>query len=174
MHRASLGRALVLLARVVVVVVELGAFGIALPEDPAPDPPGKDGAQRVLGVHTVGNGKNVVQLLKRLLLRLGNADEDHGQGDQVEARIETEDTNGLQDRKHARQGHGQNRGPEVVGGDSPRHADLTMRQGEHLGGVHEGNGTFTGRVEGSEEVDKGRDGGDTGVLVVDEVAQTGS
>lgn len=44
--------------------------------------------------------------------------------------------------------------PEETSGDGETHTSLTMGQGEDLSGVGERNGTFTGRVESTEEVDE--------------------
>lgn len=72
----------------------------------------------------------------------------------------------------------QNGGPEQTGSDGKRHADLTVRQREHLSGVCERNRTFTGGVEGAEEVHEQADETDSHVLVGlgvgDQSAQTSS
>src|SRR3569833_229977 len=61
---------------VVHLVVELGALGALLEEDVALDEPRQHLAHVVLEQDAVGHSEHVVQLLERLLLRLGYEAED--------------------------------------------------------------------------------------------------
>ena len=99
----------------------------------------------------------LVQFLERPLLGLGHEEEDHAERGDVQSGVETEGTGGRHGEKHTREGDGKHGGPSETGGDRPRHTDLTMRKREDFGGVCEGDGTFSGRVEGSEQVDEGGD-----------------
>ena len=99
------------------------------------------------------HGKDVVELLERALLRLGQPEEDHPEGGEVERGVEAKGTLGPEGAEHARQRQRQDRRPEVIGRDGPRHADLAVGEREDFGRVSEGDGAFAGGVEGVEKVD---------------------
>ena len=96
------------------------------------------------------HGKDVVELLERALLRLGQPEEDHPEGGEVERGVEAKGTLGPKGAEHARQRQRQDRRPEVVGRDGPRHADFAVGEREDFGRVSEGDGAFAGGVEGVE------------------------
>ena len=56
--------------------------------------------------------------------------------------------------KHPRERQTQYRGPEIIGCDSPRHSNFTMRQRENLRRVGEGHGAFSWGVKRIEEIDE--------------------
>ena len=75
----------------------------------------------------------------------------HGQRD---SRIEPEGTGGGESSQRPREGQRRHSSPEQVGRDGKGHTDLSMREGEDLGGVGERHGTVTWRVEGPEQEDE--------------------
>lgn len=91
---------------------------------------------------TVRDAKDVVELFERLLLGLMDEEEDESQGNEVDASIEAENADSTHSLKHAGECQGEDGCPEVVSGHGPRHADLTVRQGEDLRRIHEGYGTL--------------------------------
>lgn len=168
-------------------------------EDGGLDPPRQDGEALVLHEGARGDGEDVVEFLlwkrkcqyspkggksstsspqwgqktyQSALLRLGQPQEDHDEGTDVETGVESECTGGGHGGQHARERDGQDGGPEETSGDGPGHADLSVRQREHLGRVGERDGSFAGRVEGGEEVDEeGDEAQMRGTRLRDQVAQ---
>lgn len=67
---------------------------------------------------------------------LGEYQEQHDEGDRVEASVEAERARGSKSTEKARESESENRAEEVGDGDSPSDALFTLRQREHLGGVH--------------------------------------
>ena len=76
--------------------------------------------------------EDVVKLLERALLRLWQPKEDHDESDNVKPGIEAESALRCESQKHAREGKGQNRSPEIVRRHCPGHADLSMGEREDL------------------------------------------
>lgn len=123
-------------------MVQLRAGTSLLEEDVALKPPRQHLGELVFGVSAVRNTKDVVELFKGLLLRLRDKEKDEGEGNQVEAGVEAESSGGGHGGQHSRESQRKDGGPEVVGGNGPRHANLTMGQREDFRRVHEGDGTL--------------------------------
>lgn len=136
--------------------------GLLVPENVALDEPRQPGAGLVPPEATQGHGKDVVEFFERALLGLRHEEEDHDQGAHVEARVEAECARRGQGRQHAREGDGQNSGPEEARRHGPAHADFSVRQGEDFGRVRERHGSLAGGVEGREDVDEQGDEGEVG------------
>lgn len=130
------------------------------------EPVRRDLGDLVVLVGAGGHGKDVIQFLEGALLRLGQPQKDHDEGDGVEAGVEAERALGGHGLEHAREGQGQDRGPEVVGRHGPGHAYLTVGQGENLGRVGKGDGALAGRVEDVEKIDEQRDEAQMGVAAL--------
>lgn len=79
----------------VLEVVQRLELGVAAEQDVALDPPGQEGADLVLDEGARGHRKDPVELLERALLCLRHEEEDHEEGDHVEAGVETECTLGI-------------------------------------------------------------------------------
>ena len=138
-------------------VVERLQLGILSEEHVALEPPGQCFGKLVLGVHTSGYSKDVVQFFERTLLGLGYEQEDKTQGSNIKAGVKGECTDRVEGDEDTREGDGEDRSPEEASGDSPRHTNFTMREREHLGRVGEWDGPFTWGVKGGEDKDKERD-----------------
>lgn len=100
-------------------MVQFGAGAVLLEENISLDPPRQHLGELVLCVAAIRNTEDVVELLERLLLRLGNKEEDEGQSNQVKAGIEAKGSSGGHGGQHSRECKRQNGSPEVVGGDGP-------------------------------------------------------
>lgn len=135
-------------------MVQIRARLVFLPQDPAAEPPGQHRLPLIAGVSLGRHREYVVQLFECPLFGLGYEQEDEEERYEVQSCIEPERTRRGHGAQHARESERQHRGPEVVGGDGPCHSDLTMREGEDFGAVHEWDRSFTGTVEGCEEVDE--------------------
>ena len=107
--------------------------------------------------------KHVIELLEGALLGLGDPEEDHDEGGEVQAGVEAEGADGVEGAEEAREGDAEDGGPEEAGGDGPGHADLAVREREDFGAVGEGHGAFAGGVEGREEEDEEGDEPEVGV-----------
>ena len=98
--------------------------------------------------------KDVVEFLQRPLLCLRHEEEDHDEGDNVEAGVETESTNGVEAVDQEREGDTEESGKTQASSDGETHTKLTVRQREDLGRVGKRNRTLTGRVESGEQVNE--------------------
>ncbi len=112
------------------------------------------------------HGEDVVQLLERALLGLGDPEEDHDQRRHVQAGVEAERADGVEGEQQARERDGEHSGPEEAGGDGPGHADLAVGEREDLGGVGEGDGALAGGVEGREHEDEESDQSQVSLLAL--------
>ena len=91
------------------------------------------------------------------------------------SRIEAKGTGGSEGSQQPREGQRKDGSPEQVGCDGKGHADLSVREREDLGGVGEWHGTFTRRVEGSEQEDEEGDEADmSGARLRNVKAESGS
>lgn len=150
-------------------------LGITLPEDPPLDEPRHELGDLVLGKLAGGDGEDIVELLEGALLGLGNKEEDHDQGEDVEACVDAKGAQDARPLEQERESYAQHGGPEQTGCDGKTHANLSVRQGEHLGAVRERDGTFTGGIEHGEEVyEHGDDGSVRGRALGQESSQAGS
>ena len=156
--------------------VQRRADSVALEEDPAFDEPGEDSEALVRRKAANRHGEDVVKLLEGPLHGLGNPKEDEDQCDNVEASVHAEGTEGTRALEKEGEGHGEKSGEAKASSDGETHADLTMREGEDLSGVGEGDGALTRGVEGTEQVDEEADETETklSLVLVDESAQTSS
>jgi len=118
------------------------------------EPPWQDGGQLITRMCSGGDAKDVVQLLERALFGFRDEEEDHGKGDDVHGGIETKGTRDAKGAELAREGDGDNRRPEIVGGHGPGHANLAMREREDLGRIREGHRPFAGGVKCIVDVDE--------------------
>ena len=138
-------------------LVEFGALGSLSPQDVASEPPRQHLCELVLGMCSSRHSEDVIQFFQSPLLGLIQEQEDHPESNEVHRGIETEcalNTKGFQltwerDWYHS--------SPEVVGGYSPWHTNLTMRKREHFCRVCEGNWSFSRRVEGVVDVNEESD-----------------
>jgi hypothetical protein len=126
-----------------------------------PYPPRQDRAYLVSRMPPRRHAKHIIQLLQRPATRLRKKRKDQQQRHNIESRVEPKRARRPKRPQHARKRQRQRRGPEVVGGDRPRHADLAMRQGKRLGAVDEGAGPFARGIEGGEKEDEEGDEADT-------------
>lgn len=90
-----------------------------------------------------------------------SSDKVQTQRDQGSSRIETKGASGSEGSQQLGEGQRKDGSPEQVGRDGESHTNLSVREGEDLGGVSERDRTFTRRVEGSEQEDE--EGDKTGV-----------
>lgn len=154
------------------LVVDEAAEGVLL------EPEGQDGEELVAHELGDGDGKDPVELLEGALHGLGDPEEDHDKGDDVEAGVHAKGADGHGLLQEEGEGHGEDGSPAEAGGHGKGHAGLTMGQGKDLGGVGEGHGTLTGRVEGAEEEDEQADQTSTElavlVVVLNQSAETSS
>lgn len=81
----------------------------------------------------LGDGEDIVQLLKGSLLRLRDEQEDHHKRDDVEASVQSEGAGRCERGKHARESDRKDSSPEETGRNGPRHANLAVGQGEDFG-----------------------------------------
>ena len=134
------------------------ADGVLVPEDTEKDPPlepeRQDGEALVAHEAGDGDGEDPVELLEGALHGLGDPEEDHDEGDDVETGVHAEGADGLGLLEQEWEGHGEDGGPAQTGGDGEGHAGLAVGQGKDLGGVGEGDRALTGGVEGAEEEDE--------------------
>lgn len=124
------------------------AWSNLAPEDVGLDPPRQHLAGLVGHELACRDGEDVVELLERALLGLGHEEEDHDEGDEVEAGVEAEGAGGRHGGQHTWEGDGKDGGPEEASSDGPGHADFAVGEGEDFGGVGEGDGAFARGVEG--------------------------
>lgn len=140
-HPAQIGGDLVELVQ--------GRLGrVPLEEDVLLEPPGQGDGELVLHKGADGDGEDVVELLEGALHRLGDPEEDHDEGDDVEAGVQAKGADGVELLEQEGERGAEHGGPEQARGDGEAHARLAVGQGVHLGAVGEWDGTFTGRVEG--------------------------
>lgn len=140
------------------MIVQLRARAALLLKDISLSPPGQDFAHLVLGVASVGNLEDVVQFFQTLLLGLGHKEKDERKCHQVQPGVESKRTSGCHFVKHRWEGEGENSTPEIVGCDSPGHANFTVGQRENFGRVHERNGALTCVVLGLKRLKTYRQG----------------
>lgn len=88
------------------------------------------------------HSKDVIEFFEGPLFRLGDKEEDHAQGDDVEAGVEAEGASGCECGEESREGDRKDCGPEEAGCHGPAHSYLSVGEGENFGGVGEGDGTF--------------------------------
>ena len=151
----------------VVEVVQRLEHVAAVPQHVALDPVRDGLGELVLDEAARGHGEDVVELLERALLGLRHEQEDHDEGQHVEAGVEAEDADGVHDVKHLGQADGEHGRVEEAGGHGPGHADLAVRQREDLGRIGEGNGALARRVKCGEDVDEERNAAKLGVAADD-------
>lgn len=96
--------------------------------------------------------EDVIKLFKRSLLGFRHEEEDHDEGHCVETSVEAKGTDDFQASDQERERDAEESGEPQASGDSETHTKLTVRQGEHFGGVGERHRTLTGRVEGGKQV----------------------
>lgn len=102
-------------------------YGALLHEDVTLEPPWQGLGELVLDMYPRGHGEDVIQFFKCALLRLWDEQEDKHQGGKIEAGVEGESTDGVEDLEDTWERNGENGGPEEASGDGPRHADFTVR-----------------------------------------------
>lgn len=73
-------------------VVQRAASGALLEEHPALEPPGDGLGDLILHEGSDGDSEDPVELFQGTLHGLGDPEEDHDEGDNVEASVDTEDT----------------------------------------------------------------------------------
>lgn len=103
------------------------------------------------------HGKDVVEFFESPLFRLGDEEEDHDQGDDIETGVKAEGTGWCECGEETREGDREDCGPEEAGCDGPAHTHFSVGEWEDFGGVSEWDGTLSWRVEGCEEVDEESD-----------------
>lgn len=136
--------------------VERLQLSVAVEEDPALEEVGNRLGNLVVRKAGGGQSKDPVELFQRTLLGLGNPEQDHKEGNDVETSVETKGTNNVESVKNERECHSQNGGPEQASSNRETHTHLTMRKRVDLGGVSEGYRTLARGVKGAEKVDEER------------------
>ena len=143
-----------------------------LEQDVALDEPGEVGSELVGDEFAGGDGEDPVEFLESTLHGLGDEEEDQDERNNVETGVHTEDTDSVSLGEQEGESDTQEGSETKAGSDGETHTDLTMRQGEDLGGVGERNRTFSRGVEGGEQEDEQADETTLGEGVFDESAET--
>ena len=112
------------------------------------------------------HGKDIVQLLQRPLLGLRQEEEDQDQGHEVQGGVETEGPLRFHGHEHGGKGEREHRGPEIVGCHGPGHAHFSMREGEDLCRISEGDRAFAGGIKHVEHIDEERDQTEMGITAL--------
>jgi len=135
-------------------VIQLLTSSILFPQNISLEPPRKSLRELIFGVCSGGYSKDVIQFFESSLFSLWQEQEDKKQGNDIHPSIKSECTLDAESSKLAREGDGDDGGPEIVCGDGPGHSYLTMGEGEDFCRVGEGDGSFTGRIECVVDVDE--------------------
>lgn len=119
-----------------------------------------------------GDGEDVVEFLERPLLRLRHEQENHAEGDDVQAGVEAEGTHDPKGLQQRGEGDREDGSVEEARRHRPRHAHLAMGKREDFGRVGERDRALAGGVKGREKEDEERDDAEVGRRTVrDEEAE---
>lgn len=143
--------------------VELRLSKTLLAENVRLDPVRSNLAGLVLHMRASGHSEDIIQLLKRALLRLRQPEEDHPEREEVKTGVEAERSRTPERAQHTWERKSEDGCPEVVCCHCPGHSDFTMREREDLCRICERYWALSRAIEDVKEVNKEGDHSEMGV-----------
>lgn len=124
-------------------LIERLESSVPLPQNPTLNPPRRSFSSLVSHELLRRHSKDIIQFLQSSLFRLRNKEEDHNEGADVQAGVETKCARNGEFGEDSWETDSQDCCPEEACGNCPSHTNFTVGQGKHFGAVGEGDGTFS-------------------------------